>query len=134
MSVPEAVLPQRARQGDAGVDLVAIEYRRDYDLDMDIYSTGISVEIPEGHVGLLFPRSSVFRKDQMLANSVGVIDAGYRGEIKFMFRPTGGTRRYQVGERVGQLVIVPILLLDVEEVDQLSDSERGEGGFGSTGH
>jgi dUTP pyrophosphatase len=131
--LPEAVMPKRANKTDAGVDLVATSKRIEGDLFIE-YGTGIAVEIPKGYVGLLFPRSSVTNKQMMLKNSVGVIDSEYRGEIKarFMFRDEN-EEHYSVGERVAQLLIVPIALPDFIESEVLNESDRGEGGFGSTG-
>jgi dUTP pyrophosphatase len=99
------------------------------------YGTGIAVEIPEGYVGLIFPRSSIRKYQLQLSNSVGVIDSGYRGEIQFTFNKTGGvpSKKYEVGDRVGQLIIMPFPPVTPVESDSLSDSERGDGGFGSTG-
>ena len=89
------------------------------------------MEIPRGYVGLLFPRSSVSNKGAWLANSVGVIDSGYRGPVKV--RLYGPKAPYQPGERVAQLMIMPVPYVSVQEVSELSDSQRGQGGFGSTG-
>ena len=94
----------------------------------------MSIEIPEGHVGLLFPRSSVYRTEQALANSVGVIDSGYRGEIKLKFTRSSDALEYNVGDRIGQLLILPYPTIELVEVDGLSMSERGVDGFGSTGN
>ena len=133
----DSKLPYRANEGDAGLDLYAREFRI-ADTDLVEYKTGIAIEIPEGHVGLLFPRSSVYKTDLRLSNSVGVIDSGYRGEVmvKFDYKelsPDVYMRRYKLGERICQLVIVPIAHVEVEESEELSSSERGEGGFGSSG-
>lgn len=132
--VPEAVIPQYAKQSDAGLDLTAVS--KNMTDDFVEYGTGLSVEIPDGHVGLLFPRSSVSKYDLVLANSVGVVDAGYRGEVKLRFKHlqyAGGFNIYKVGDKVAQLIILPIPKIELIEVDELSDSERGEGGFGHTG-
>lgn len=132
----KAQLPKRANPLDAGLDLTATsrEKLRDSGEDTIVeYGTGLAVAIPEGHVGLLFPRSSVTKKDMSLANCVGVIDAGYRGELKLRFRRYA-QEDYQIGERVGQLVIVPVLILDPVEVVELKESQRGAGGFGSSGN
>lgn len=133
-----AVVPSYAHNTDAGLDLVATS--RIYDKDGNItYGTGVSVEIPEGYVGLVFPRSSISKKDLALSNSVGVIDSGYRGEIMAKFRPTlplamrHYESHYDIGERVAQLIILPYPHIDFSVVDDLSSSERGEGGYGSTG-
>lgn len=149
---PEAKMPNKAHPSDAGFDLTAVSL----DLDQEgnvVYQTGIAVEIPEGYVGLVFPRSSVSKKGLVLTNGVGVIDSNYRGGISFKFRPAiSGTvlgkdqrgayiihsamhasRVYEVGERIGQLVIIPYPNVEFEETDNLSDTDRGAGGYGSTG-
>ena len=129
----KSVIPSYATAGDAGLDMVAVDLLDT--VEQVVYMTGIAVEIPEGHVGLLFPRSSIRKYQLSLSNSVGVIDSGYRGEIQFTFNKTAGpaSYKYKIGERVGQLVIIPYPIIEVEEVTELSDSERGTGGFGSTG-
>lgn len=151
-------LPERANPTDAGLDLfadsitfveggkqMALETIKQClkstnpilpNIDFIEYGTGIAVEIPEGYVGLLFARSSVTKKDLILKNSVGVIDSGYRGEIKLRFQSTNMNyldNIYDYEDKVGQLVIVPISILEVEVVSELSDSERGDKGFGSSG-
>ena len=106
------------------------------------YGTGLAMEIPEGYVGLIFPRSSISKTDHYLRNSVGVVDSGYRGEIKIrMSAPTNtlnclwllGGEEYKEGDRVAQLVIMKLPSVNFQEVEELSDTDRGEGGFGSTG-
>ena len=96
------------------------------------YGTGLSFELPSDHVLLVFPRSSVSNTDLIMANSVGVLDSGYRGELKLRFKKSGETD-YEVGERVGQVLVLPFPLIEFEEHEELADSTRGEGGFGSTG-
>lgn len=130
---PEAVLPKYAKPGDAGCDIVAtsIEVSNKY----IEYGTGLSVEVPEGYVMLLFPRSSVSAYDLTLANSVGVLDSGYRGEIKFRFKTSpcqGIPDIYRVGDKIGQIMIIPYPKIEYIEVDELSSTDRGTGGFGST--
>jgi dUTP pyrophosphatase len=134
--VSEAVTPQYAQDGDAGMDLTATSFRVT-DTFME-YGTGIAVEIPHGHVGLLFPRSSITKSAPgvSLKNSVGVIDSNYRGEILIRFElpysaDMGGTIPV-VGDKVAQLLIIPYPTVHMEEVRELSDSNRGRGGFGST--
>jgi dUTP pyrophosphatase len=130
---PSAVIPKYSKPGDAGMDLVAINKKWNEDKSMVTYDTGLAIEIPEGHVGLLFPRSSISKTDLYLSNSVGVIDSGYRGSIMFKFRyPIEGVS-YDVGDRVGQIIIIPYPSVEFEEAEELSSTERGEGGFGSTG-
>lgn len=139
---PEAVVPQYAKAGDAGLDLTCVELQEMEKTPsgsrVAVVRTGLAVEIPEGHVGLIFPRSSVAKKDWRLTNCVGVIDSGYRGEIKAKFDIIDGSRPqkdggYAPGERCMQMIIMPFPYIDVEEVEELSDSDRGEGGFGSSG-
>ncbi len=106
-------------------------------MDTITYGTGIAIEIPRGSVGLVYPRSSVRKKDLILANSVGVIDSGYRGEIQVTFKKVSNTSAaqfYTVGERVCQIVIMPHPSVRFVEVRGLSDSERGVGGHGSSGN
>ena len=130
---PDAVIPKYAKLGDAGMDLVAVSETWNDTNTMVTYDTGLSIEIPEGYVGLLFPRSSIVKTELELANSVGVIDSGYRGPIMFKFRYNAEGMVYDVGDRVGQIIIMPYPQVKFEEVEELSTSERGEGGFGSTG-
>jgi dUTP pyrophosphatase len=123
---------EKASPGAAAYDLVATSICPTVDGQF-IVGTGLTVAIPEGYVGLLFPRSSVFRKGAYLANSVGVIDSDYRGEIKAIFRSLRGAPPYELGERCCQLLLVELGSLDVKYVEQLDNTTRGEGGFGSTG-
>ena len=160
-----AVIPTYAKKGDAGMDLTAVDYYYDAD-GCIVYKTGLAVEIPEGYVGLVFPRSSISKKDLFLTNSVGVIDSGYRGEILAKFKPTaffepddetefekdkfnGCTKTYipqsegeeiyvedisyQLGERIAQLIIMPYPQIEFKEVECLTETERGDGGYGSSG-
>ena len=136
-----AIVPSYSKQGDAGMDLTAISISKD-NVGNITYHTGLAVEIPEGYVGLLFPRSSISKKQQFLTNSVGVIDSGYRGEIMAKFKPVMGTydtilelfesNEYQIKDRIVQMIIMPYPKIEFEEVEELSSSERGNGGFGST--
>ena len=127
-----ATIPSYAKDGDAGMDLRAIRFQRDSDGNY-VYYTGLAFEIPEGYVGLLFPRSSISKTSHFLRNSVGVVDSGYRGEIMFKFGYGSNVKTYMVGERVGQLIIMPHPSIEFEEVDSLPKTLRDEGGFGSTG-
>ena len=129
----EAVMPTKAHQSDAGADLTATSKKWDDEKQCWIYGTGIATEIPEGYVGLVFPRSSIRKYGLALANSIGVIDSGYRGEIMCSFKPTGSCPTYNVGDKVAQMIIMPYPIVNYVEVTELSDSERGEGGHGSTG-
>ena len=124
--------PFRANVTDAGWDLTAIDMDIDAQKGLVTYKTGIAVAIPTGNVGLLFPRSSVYKQQLFLANSVGVIDAGYRGEIMFKYRMLSLDPLYKVGDRIGQLVIMPILDVFWDETQELPESERGVGGFGAS--
>lgn len=126
-----AVIPTYAKDGDAGMDVVATRIINER-LDSITYGTDIALEIPEGFVGLVFPRSSIRKTDLILSNSVGVIDSGYRGEIQATFKRSG-VYAYAVGDRIAQIMIIPHPPIEFEEADELSDTERGEGGFGSTG-
>jgi len=129
----DAVMPKYAHYGDAAVDLVAVRQWEDNANNM-CYGTGIAVEIPDGYVGLLFPRSSVSKTNLRLCNSVGVIDSGYRGEIMLKFDRRGFVdNTYSVGDRVGQLMILPVPSIQFIEVDELSSSIRNTGGYGSSG-
>ena len=138
-----AKVPSYSKEGDAGLDFTAVEISRD-NVGNITYHTGLAVEIPQGYVGLLFPRSSISKKQQFLTNCVGVIDSGYRGEIMAKFKPVMGTydtildlfesNEYQVGDRIVQMIIIPYPQIELEEVEELSDTERGYGGFGSTNH
>lgn len=138
-----AVIPRYSKDGDAGMDLTATSSSFDENGNA-VFGTGIAMEIPYGYVGLIFPRSSVSKLSFMLANSIGVIDSGFRGEIICKFKPTvefdfnGGVSatlnntKYLVGERIAQIIILPYPQITFTEVNELSDSERGLGGFGST--
>ena len=133
-----AVLPEYQSSGAACFDLVATskEFKPLKVGPTYEYGTGLAFEIPKGHVGLIFPRSSITAKTTLtLGNSVGVIDSDYRGEVKFQFRKTNPMfqQDYNVGDRIGQMMILPIPLIELVEVSELSETARGEGGFGSTG-
>jgi dUTP pyrophosphatase len=129
-----SIIPSYSKIGDAGLDLVATSKFYD-DFDNVCYGTGLAIEIPEGYVGLLFPRSSISKTDLTLRNSVGIIDSGYRGEITFKFNNIlmSSCEPYNVKERIGQLIIMPYPTIEFEEVEELSTTERGAQGFGSTG-
>jgi dUTP pyrophosphatase len=126
-----AVIPFYAKSDDAGMDLVITDIKSENKFDIT-YGFGISMEIPEGFMGLVFPRSSIRKTDLVLSNSVGVIDSGYRGEIQATFKKTG-LNKYQIGDRGAQIIIIPHPPIEFVEVEQLTNTERGEGGFGSTG-
>lgn len=131
---PNAKIPSYAKTGDGAVDLTAVskEYNaHTNNLEFDI---GLAFEIPEGHVGLIFPRSSICKTQLTLRNSVGVIDSGYRGSVKAVFdagyRPA---KNYEVGDRICQMIVIPYEAMTFTEVEELSNSERGTGSYGSTG-
>lgn len=134
-----AVIPKYSKDGDAGLDLVAVS--KNYDEHGNfVYGTGLAFEIPKGFVGLLFPRSSNAATGLMLTNHVGIIDSGYRGEVMLKYAPTEKTnelweplKKYRVGDRIGQLIIIPYPHIEFEEAEELAESERGAGGYGSTG-
>lgn len=128
---PNAVIPSYAKAGDAGMDLVITEVISENKYDIT-YGFGIALEIPDGFVGLVFPRSSIRKTDLLLTNSVGIIDSGYRGELQATFKKLGD-HYYKVGDRGVQLMIIPHPPVEWIETDELSNTERGEGGFGSTG-
>lgn len=132
---PDAILPTRAHPGDAGLDLYAIESRRFSSVPCETVEidTGIAVEIPEGWVGLVCPRSGMAREHGIgLTNAPGVIDAGYRGSIRVLLQGST-THKVRVGDRIAQLVLVPAFVGGVIEVEELTEAPRGTGGFGSTG-
>lgn len=132
----DAVLPARAHEGDAGLDLYACEAAHIGPGERWSVGTGIAVEIPDGHAGLVLPRSGLAKKHGVtLVNSPGLIDAGYRGEIRVLLLNTdpADTFRVVAGDRIAQLVIAPIALAEPVEAPALAESARGEGGFGSSG-
>lgn len=140
----KAVIPSYAKPGDAGMDLTSIKREYYEEFECEVHHTGLAIEIPKGYVGLVFPRSSNRETDSYMTNSVGVIDSGYRGEILVCFknRDSGNTLfatcmfsdfAYKEGDRVAQLIIIPYPQIQFNEVNELSKTERGEGGHGSTG-
>lgn len=143
---PDAKIPSYAKHGDAGMDLTAISRKWEYSDGGGYYEydTGLAVEIPDGYVGMIFPRSSQSNVNQLLTNHVGIIDSKFRGSIRFRFKlidhypksdydPNDNFKIYEVGDRVGQLIILPYPQIEPLEVDELSETDRGVGGFGSTG-
>ena len=151
--VETAVLPSYAKEGDAGLDLTATSKSYD-EFGNVVYGIGLAVEIPEGYVGLISPRSSNSKQDLLLSNSVGVIDSGYRGEILLKFRKAlseqevDNSRRgnvvlweptyysineYAIGDKIGQLIVMPYPKINPVFSEELSETSRGEGGFGSSG-
>ena len=129
---PDAVIPTKAHPTDAGFDLVAVS--RETKNDIVSYGFGLALEIPAGYVGLIFPRSSVYKKDLALTNCVGVIDSGFRGEISAKFRiQFPNLWHYEIGDRIAQIIIMPYPEIAFVEADELLSSDRGDGGYGSTG-
>lgn len=156
---PDAVIPKYAKSGDAGMDLTAVSKEID-EYGNVVYHTGLAFEIPEGYVGLIFPRSSICKKDIYLTNAVGVIDSGYRGEVTAKFKSSirsinplrllwsiitcaaktkFGTiynmwdKQYAIGDRIAQIIILPYPQIEFEETGELSTTDRGTNGYGSTG-
>jgi dUTP pyrophosphatase len=133
---PAALLPTRAHSGDAGLDLYALEPVRLEPGERASVGTGIAVEIPDGQAGLVLPRSGLAaRYGIALVNAPGLIDAGYRGEVRVLLLNTDRVAPFEIaaGDRIAQLVLVKIETPDVVEVEDLTPSERGVGGFGSSG-
>jgi dUTP pyrophosphatase len=132
----EATLPSRAHAGDAGLDLYACEAAHLGPGERWSVGTGVAVEIPDGHAGLVLPRSGLARDHGIaLVNSPGLIDSGYRGEVRVLLLNTDPAETFRIapGERIAQLVVAPIALPEPVEVEGLGDSARGDGGFGSSG-
>jgi len=132
----EAVLPTRAHAGDAGLDLYACEAAHIGPGERWSVGTGIAVEIPDGHAGLVLPRSGLAREHGIaLVNAPGLIDSGYRGEVRVLLLNTDPAETFRVapGDRIAQLVLTPVAIAEPVESAELSESARGEGGFGSSG-
>jgi dUTP pyrophosphatase len=131
----DAVVPQYARAGDAGADLRSVENVAIANGERGLIPTGIAIELPFGHEAQIRSKSGItYKQGVIVGNSPGTIDEGYRGEIKvILFNLSGETFCVKKGDKIGQMVIKPVEQADFLEVDELSDSERGEGGFGSTG-
>jgi len=132
---PDAVLPSRANDTDAGLDLVAVENAMLEPSTQKMVDTGVAVEIPVGYAGFVTPRSGMAAKHGItITNAPGVIDAGYRGPLKVILHNTGyKDLLIKKGDRIAQLLLVPVSVATPVFVDELSDAERGEGGFGSSG-
>jgi dUTP pyrophosphatase len=133
---PGATLPSRAHPRDAGLDLHALEAGTLAPGARRTVSTGLAVEIPDGQAGLLLPRSGLAARSGItLVNTPGLIDAGYRGELRVLLLNTDPAQPFvwSAGDRIAQLVLVAVALAAVVEVDELSSSPRGLGGFGSSG-
>ena len=131
-----ATLPTRAHEGDAGLDLYASEAAHIGPGERWQVATGVAVEIPEGHAGLVVPRSGLAKRNGIsVVNAPGLIDAGYRGELKVLLLNNDPAEVFRIvpGDRIAQLVVTPVVIAEPTEAETLSVSERGEGGFGSTG-
>lgn len=136
----KAEVPKQGREGDAAWDLTACEagVRSEYESGEAMfieYNTGIAIAVPEDHVGLVFPRSSISNRDLILKNCIGVIDPNYRGAITTRFwvtEPSGIANIYNVGDRIAQLVIIPRPFLEFEEVEDLGTTNRNAEGYGSS--
>jgi dUTP diphosphatase len=132
----KALLPSRAHEGDAGLDLYSCEAAHVGPGERWSVGTGVGVEIPQGHAGLVLPRSGLARDHGIaLVNAPGLIDSGYRGELRVLLLNTDPAETFRVepGDRIAQLLLTPILTADVVETQALSESLRGAGGFGSSG-
>jgi len=136
-----AVIPKYAKANDAGMDMWATSSQlyNDGDVDFIEYGTGLAFEIPEGYFGMCVPRSSASLKNLILSNHVGILDSGYRGELKFRYKVLDRSKPflignlYKVGERIGQIIILPYPKIEFIEAAELAESERGANGYGSTG-
>jgi dUTP pyrophosphatase len=132
----QARLPSRAHEGDAGLDLYASEPVHIGPGERFSVGTAVAVEIPEGHAGLVLPRSGLARRHGIaLVNAPGLIDSGYRGEIRVLLLNTDPAEIFavEVGDRIAQLLVTPIATPEPVEAAELAESVRGEGGFGSSG-
>jgi len=152
---PKAIIPKYAKQGDMGMDLTAISYEYNKDIDCYIYHTGLAFEVPEGYGMLIVPRSSNRKTEAYMTNHCAIIDSGYRGEVLICFKnrttleismerdfeyPVDNEEEipyiyapYSIGDRIAQLVILPYPQITFKEVDELSTTERNDSGFGSSG-
>lgn len=132
----EAILPSRAHPGDAGLDLYVCEAAHIGPGERWSVGTGVGVEIPDGHAGLVLPRSGLARDHGIaLVNAPGLIDSGYRGELRVLLLNTdpADTFRVETGDRIAQLVLTPIATPEPVEAAELTESVRGRAGFGSSG-
>jgi dUTP pyrophosphatase len=134
---PDAVLPERAYEGDAGLDLVACERVELAPGERAVVGTGIAVALPEGHAGFVQPRSGLAARHGIsIVNTPGLVDAGYRGELRVILLNTDAREAFVVepGMRIAQLVVMPISPVEPVELDELPDTDRGVRGFGSSLH
>lgn len=133
----DAILPTRAHPGDAGLDLAACERHEIGPGERALVGTGIAVAIPDGHAGLVTPRSGLAARSGItIVNTPGLVDSGYRGEVRVILHNTDRSEPFVVepGMRIAQLLVVPVAAAELRELDTLPASERGAAGFGSTGH
>lgn len=131
-----ATLPTRSHEGDAGLDLYAAEPAHIGPGERWQVATGIAIEIPPGHAGLVLPRSGLARRHGIsLVNAPGLIDAGYRGEVKVLLLNNDPAEIFRIkpGDRIAQLLVTPFLPIEPLQADTLSETDRGDSGFGSTG-
>jgi dUTP pyrophosphatase len=128
-------LPHYSREGDGAVDVyaTAITNEKGYFHEYIEYGTNLAFEIPEGYGAFLLPRSSVSNKNLILSNSIGLVDSNYRGEVKWRFYKKWGYEQYNIGDRIGQMIVLPLPKLEFELVDVLSNTNRGAGAYGSSG-
>lgn len=133
--VETAKYPIKAHPTDAGADLTAVSREWNKEYGCWIYGTGIATEIPEGYVGLVFPRSSIRKYTLAQCNAVGVIDSSYRGEIMVSYKLTNNEEKiYEIGDKIAQLIVLPYPEVSYTEVENLSETDRGENGHGSSGN
>ena len=133
--VENAEMPTKAHPTDAGADLTAVSIKCDEMHGCLIYGTGIATEIPEGYVGLIFPRSSIRKYGLMQRNCIGVIDSHYRGEIMVTYKFFNDVPKiYEVGDKIAQFIILPYPEVSYTEVENLSETDRGENGHRSSGN
>ena len=133
--VETAKCPTKAHPTDAGADLTATSREWNEEYGCWIYGTGIATEIPEGYVGLVFPRSSIRKYTLAQCNAVGVIDSSYRGEIMVSYKSTSDVDKiYEIGDKIAQLIVLPYPEVSYTEVETLSETDRGENGHGSSGN
>ena len=133
--VETAKMPTKAHPTDAGADLTAVSREWNEELKCWVYGTGIATEIPEGYVGLVFPRSSIRKYTLAQCNCIGVIDSHYRGEIMVSYKPTSNVQKiYEIGDKIAQLIVLPYPEISYTEVENLSETDRGENGHGSSGN
>lgn len=127
-----AVIPSYAKEGDAGLDLTIVSMEI-LDTEHIKYDFGLAFEIPIGYAGFIYPRSSCYKQKQLLSNCVGVIDSGYRGSVSAVMIGTNKEHSYKVGERGAQIIIKEVPNIELVEVEELTLTKRGSGGYGSTG-